>query len=169
MSGWLDPDSLSNLTIVIPLIAAFGVYILRRINNKKTLRVALLTEMRYPEDILQNAEDTPVLPDHDFIPTTIYDSSANNLGLLSQDEVKKVVEYYSYGYYLKNMLNDPEISNTIPRWYLEEIKEKTNNDLQIESFESIIHSSDSPNRMVDAARGLNVLRTDAIVELDRNL
>lgn len=166
----LQTIRLADIGILLSAVAGFGVYYLRLHNRRQSLRIALLEELKEPGDALTNIESIPVLPDEDFIPTEIYESVAGDLGILSENEVRKTVRYYTVAFRLKNQLNDPDYQITIPKWYYEELhEEKQDEDFRVEDLAGRVHPSDEPHRAVKRARNLNCLRKEAIEEIESKI
>ena len=119
---------ISNLLQVIlpPLILLSGGYLeyLRRLKNRqKRLRSALFSEIRSSGPQLDQAHENVVeegtgvfrsdrmdlivpkgMPINDFLPTTVYDSNVSKLGLLDQDEIEAIVDYYCEIHILKDAI-----------------------------------------------------------------
>lgn len=102
------------LGFIVTLIASFGVLRVRRERQKTKLRRALVAELEQqdldriisavttseaavpPGETSENPDLDPAeLPPSGTLPTQIYASNAGNLGILPQDEVDDIVEYYS--------------------------------------------------------------------------
>jgi hypothetical protein len=45
-------------------------------------------------------------PAHSYVPTAVYDRCINQLGLLSESERQKVIDYYSYAHIASEQLSD---------------------------------------------------------------
>lgn len=97
---------LRDLTLIITggalgLITNWAIYRIRRQNSRKSLRLALKTEIESEEvldDWVENYPhgDTLHAPKVDAFPSEVYSANAGDLGLLSSDEREAVVAYYSF-------------------------------------------------------------------------
>lgn len=86
------------------LIAGLGVYYKRRRDNRRKLRVALKQEidgMKGPikgyAGAMSDSDNIPhdnILPETNFVTTIVYENNTHNLGLLSEEEVEAVSEFY---------------------------------------------------------------------------
>lgn len=81
------------------LLSSFGLFWLRQRRRRKRLRQSLLRELRVPSDAIERALDTDRGdldgPLHAHVPTTVYESQADQIGLLTEAETDEVVGYYS--------------------------------------------------------------------------
>lgn len=83
------------------IIVAYLREYLRKRTKRRKVRSALHAEilatntLSAAEDMLESASGSYFYIEHDFIPTDVYQSNLADLGLLSEDEIEKVVEYYS--------------------------------------------------------------------------
>lgn len=164
MTQEIGSISMGDLAIFISAIAVLIVYLLRKYDRRRSLRIALLKELKAPAETLEDAEKAPVMPDDDFIPTRIYESSAADLGRLSDPEVEKIVEYYSLAFQLKNWLNDPNYTITIPEWYFEDLNDRE--DIPEGFLKDRAHSSEDIDPAVERARHLNTIRKEAVNEIE---
>lgn len=82
------------------LVSGFGVYFKRKRDKRERLRIALIQEidgMKGPiKGYSQAMQKMNGLPETDIITTTIYESNADKIGLLSEEEVKKVTNFYTH-------------------------------------------------------------------------
>jgi len=104
------PDSTA-VGVVLSIIAAIVVYSIRQYWEKKKLKRALIQEVSQMEGIEKCANHMEQIdpPAHDIspddvpaaasIPTTVYESSAQKIGLLggllSGEELEQAIEFYS--------------------------------------------------------------------------
>lgn len=102
------------LGFVVTVTTSFGVLHIRRERRKSKLRRSLVAELEQqdldrvisavnasqaavPPDGMTDSPDLDAseLPPAGILPTQIYTSNAANLGILSEQEVAAIVEYYS--------------------------------------------------------------------------
>ncbi|SET54469.1 hypothetical protein [Natrinema hispanicum] len=83
------------------IIVAYLREYLRKRTKRRKIRSALYAEIQATntlgaaEDMLDSASGSYFYIEHDFIPTNVYQSNLADIGLLSEDEIEKVVEYYT--------------------------------------------------------------------------
>lgn len=82
------------------LASGFGVYFKQRRDKRERLRTALIQEiegMKGPiKGYSQAIQKMNGLPERDIITTTIYESNADKIGLLSEEEIEKVTGFYTH-------------------------------------------------------------------------
>jgi hypothetical protein len=111
---------------VIGVVGSFLLYLKRRYDSRKKLKRALATELRGMEQIpeiannLQSLSNAPPesrlsassVPPAETFPTTVYEENASDLGLLSEEDLNEVVEFYSellqHKGTIEGVRNDPE-------------------------------------------------------------
>lgn len=83
------------------IIVAYLREYLRKRTKRRKVRNALYAEirstntLRAAEDMLDSDSGYYFYIEHDFIPTNVYQSNLADIGLLSEDEIEKVVNYYT--------------------------------------------------------------------------
>lgn len=84
----------------VVLVAYLREFLSKRTKRQK-LRRALYAELQATntlsaaEDMLNTASGSYFYTKHDFIPTNVYQSNLADIGLLSEDEIESVVNYYT--------------------------------------------------------------------------
>lgn len=110
---YLQNPAVGNLFLLLAsILGVFGSYFLytkRRADSRNSLRRALAQELYQLEQIndasqnLQNLSNGPPgnrlssssVPPSEVFPTTVYEANAANLGLLPDQELEKVVDFYT--------------------------------------------------------------------------
>lgn len=99
------------------LFSSFGLYWWQNRVRRRTLRQALHTELDIPAEIIKRATeqdaDSFSGPLHGEIPTTVYESQADSLGLLSNEELEPLIAYYSTAAVAEEQLqhlDDPDVA-----------------------------------------------------------
>lgn len=106
----LAAPALGNLFILLAAFVGLGgslyLYRRRREDLRSRLRLAFLVEMeetRKFTEALEELED-PAMVDPEYIPTTMYEENASELGTLSAEEVKALTRFYSMAIMLKEQI-----------------------------------------------------------------
>lgn len=88
--------------------AAIGAVIpewIRTRTRRRNLRIALKSEMTEMHPLIElDAETLPDPAITDFISTTVYQSNAGSIGLLSSEEVTAIVRFYSAVFWFQSEL-----------------------------------------------------------------
>lgn len=81
------------------VFSRFAKYWFEKRTRKKKLRTAILTEIKSPKNAIDELNEISINDEfnfeHTIIPTQIFESHKNDIGLLANDEVAHVVNYYS--------------------------------------------------------------------------
>lgn len=81
------------------LFSRAGKFWLETRTDTRKLRAALLSEIRSPKAVIEAADEADTAeefsPGRSIIPREVYESRTEDIGLLHQDEIERVVDYYS--------------------------------------------------------------------------
>lgn len=119
-------DAVLNFTpAILTLISAIGAvyvrYWLNIQNRRKKLRHALYAEMDSTSwldrsslaDLRGELEEKGA--SHSYVPTAVFDASVSDLGLLNEEELRDIIQYYNTAHVAKEQINsiktDGEDSN----------------------------------------------------------
>lgn len=83
---------------IIAVLGSYWIYQKKLAQRREALRWALLSELVFMETLEawpKEREDPRVIPIQDLVPTTVYKSNTDKLGLLSTEEIASVVRFYS--------------------------------------------------------------------------
>lgn len=94
------------LTVLIALLGLLGglfsragKFWLEKRTETQKLRTALLSEIRSPKSVIAEANEADTAeefsPGRSVLPREVYESRTDDVGLLQQDEIDRVVDYYS--------------------------------------------------------------------------
>lgn len=104
---------------VISLLVPYVSYRLSRRGRRKSLRQSLYTEISsmdwLDEDDLDNLQDSIIQQNgkigHAYVPSEVYDSHIEDIGLLTSDERRPLIQYYQSAHIaqkqLESLRNDP--------------------------------------------------------------
>ncbi|GAA5473600.1 hypothetical protein [Haloarcula hispanica] len=156
----------------ISLLSAILVYILRQLWEKKKLHRALLTEVEQMDGIatckdqMERIGEPPNyqlssddVPAPDSIPTTVYESTASNIGLIggirAPNELKGVVKFYSKVLKYKSIIKEIGDRGNKIRFNGEDEAEEVeqipiSDDDQEDLYNSITHLNTVRNRIIEA-------------------
>jgi len=115
ISEVISSKMFGNIVILITSIIGVGgsllIYRKKRIDQREILRSSLIAELKDMEKFLEERNSSK--PALDFIQTKVFDSNADNLGLLSEEEAEGLVTTYNKATivdeFRKNIIeNDPQ-------------------------------------------------------------
>lgn len=90
----------SLITVAGAIVISLLGYRYKQWRRREHLRKAFKSELEHPlpeKDIMWVEDlDAGGVPKKELIPSTVYESNASNIGILSEEEIEKLVEYYSY-------------------------------------------------------------------------
>lgn len=103
------------------ILSSFGLNLLRRRQQRRSLRRALLQEIELPKAVIERAVEQDVAsfngPLHTDIPTTVYESNAADIGLLTPEETEAVIAYYGTAAVAKHQLKGLDDAATAERFF----------------------------------------------------
>jgi hypothetical protein len=96
----LAKPGVGNLMLLLASVVGVGgsylIYIKKRRDRRKNLRIALKNELDSMEDFFEvELEEFDRTTSHKAISTKVYDQNTGELGLLSEDEISEIVSFYS--------------------------------------------------------------------------
>lgn len=121
----LGETAWSLIGVIIGLIGGFGssiaFYWYQQRVRRKTIRKALRRELELPKDVIERATETDASsftgPFHGEIPTTVYESQAAEIGLLSDDELDALIAYYATAAVARNQLQSLDDEAVAERFF----------------------------------------------------
>jgi hypothetical protein len=100
----------ATLGLIGGLVSSFGLYWWRQRRRRQSTREAFKQELEIPGDAISELAERG--PDEDFelwhtqVPTTLYDRQQHRIDLLSPNEVRHLVAYYSNARIVRSKLNE---------------------------------------------------------------
>lgn len=89
------------IAAIIGVAGSYYIYYIKMEHQRKTLRIALLSEILSMEEMVRelafqsDLNEMETVQPEIFLTNNIYDGNADKIGLLTEDEVKAIVEFYS--------------------------------------------------------------------------
>lgn len=144
-------------TIVAAAIAFAGALAARYVSNKldnktdaKKFRNAILAEINEMDwlsieeemnEQIRKVENEPDPFTHSYIPTDVFDSLVEDIGLLSADEIGNVIRYYNTAHIVGDLMEKIETHESIEE--TEEQREKLSNSALTDLRDYRTHAADS--------------------------
>lgn len=83
------------LPAMIGVFGSYGIYRKRQSDTKSNLREAFIAEMEGTEYLDIWPETGRTVPAFNFLSVSVYESNTDNLGVLTEEEVSAIVQYYT--------------------------------------------------------------------------
>lgn len=129
---------------VATLFSGLLVYSRRKKDKRERLRTALIQEIEGMQGPIKGYSNTLQkmngIPETDIINTTIYENNADKIGILSEEEVEKVTDFYTHAMNTSNELKflnsheEPQKTATFGKLKMEgldDLKEKNRAALEV--------------------------------------